>query len=102
MEIDLTQLIIAILGIIFTVISAMITKYIIPWLRDRGLDKLAEKLVALAWSLFEDGQGKEKFEYVLDKLIVKYGKWYDVDTVKAVIQAAYVDFCAKRGVEPSR
>lgn len=102
MQIDFTELIIAILGIIFSLISAAVAKYVIPWLRERGLDSFSAKLVPLAWSLFEDGQGKEKFDYVYSKLKSKYGKWFDVDEIRAAIQEAYINFCATRGVEPSR
>lgn len=102
MNIDFTQLIIAILGIFFTLFGGLCTKYVVPWLREKGLDNLAIKLVSLAWSIFEDGQGKAKFDYVCKQLADKYGKWFDTDEIAAATQAAYIEFCAKRGIQPSR
>lgn len=71
MQIDLTQIILAVI----TLIGAIITRYLIPWLKDRLDERKMETLNGLvsigvyaAEQLFNSNQGKEKKQYVLNLL----------------------------------
>ena len=101
MNIDYTELILAVLKIALTVLGFIIAKYLIPWLKKKNLDGFAEDGVRLAYSLFKTGEGKKKFDLVLEKAKTKFGKWFSVDEIVAAIQAAYVNFCIERGITPS-
>lgn len=89
MTIDLTQIILAII----TLIGAIISRYLIPMLKDK-LDErkydvfngLIRVGVFAAEQLYNSDQGQEKKNYVLD-LLRKNG--YDVNTesVDALIEA---------------
>lgn len=89
MTIDLTQIILAVI----TLIGALISRYLIPWIKGQLDDRQRETFSTLvrvgvfaAEQLYKSGQGQEKKAYVLD-LLRKNG--YDVDdaSVEALIEA---------------
>lgn len=74
MQIDLTQIIIAVIG----VCSALITGFLIPYIQKNTSIKTQENLkllvgiaVQAAESLYGSGQGQEKKQYVLNYLKAK-------------------------------
>ncbi len=89
MTIDLTQIILAII----TLIGAIISRYLIPMLKDK-LDErkydifngLVRVGVYAAEQLYNSDQGKEKKEYVL-QLLKKNGYEIDTGAVDALIEA---------------
>lgn len=94
MQIDLTQIILAII----TLIGGLIARYVIPWLRGRLNDRKMELLIELvnigvyaAEQLFNSEQGKEKKQYVID-LLKEHG--YEIDeeniamSLNALIESA--------------
>ena len=81
MTIDLTQIILAIITLIF----GLITRYAIPWLKAKlderqydVLNGLVRVGVFAAEQIFTSDQWKEKKQYVVDLL---KDKGYDVDSV---------------------
>ena len=88
-QIDLTQIILAVI----TLIGALISRYLIPWLKAKLDDRQTEALNAIvrvavyaAEQLFESSEGKAKKAYVLNLL---KDNGFDVDsaTVDALIEA---------------
>ena len=89
MTIDLTQIILAII----TLIGAIISRYLIPWIKGkldertfdvfRGLVRVG---VFAAEQLYNSDQGKEKKEYVL-QLLKKNGYEINSESVDALIEA---------------
>lgn len=89
MTIDLTQIILAVI----TLIGALITRYLIPMLKNKLDERQMEIFNGListgvyaAEMLYNSDQGKEKKQYVLDLLRLN---GYDVDgpSVDALIEA---------------
>lgn len=101
MELDFTQLIISVVYILFAIIGGLITKNILPWLREKNLENAAIALVRVAYTLFKDNQGVEKFNYVLSNLLKKYGKYFNEAELSLAIQNAYVQFKESMGQEVS-
>lgn len=100
--IDLTQIIVAVIGLAFTVLTAFISKKVIPFLQEKGLEKYAKTLVSVAYTLFGENCGAEKFNYVFDKISKsKWAKYFDVERIKEAIQSAYVELCTDMGIIPS-
>ena len=88
-QIDLTQIILAVIMLI----GALISRYLIPWLKAKLDDRQTEALNAIvrvavyaAEQLFESSEGKAKKAYVLNLL---KDNGFDVDsaTVDALIEA---------------
>ena len=89
MTIDLTQIILAILTLIF----AIITRYTIPYVKDRldqnQMDMLytaVRTAVFAAEQLYKSDQGAEKKEYVI-KLLAEQGYIINPDEVENKINA---------------
>ena len=100
---DLTEIAVAVVGIALNVLVGVVSSRVVPYLRERGLDKYAKSLVSVALTMFSDGQGAEKFEYALSRLEAsRYGKYFDEDRLGEAVQAAYVELCASLGVAPSK
>ena len=99
---DLTEIAVAVVGIALNVLVGIVSSRVVPYLRERGLDKYAKSLVSAALTMFSDGQGAEKFGYALSRLEAsRYGKYFDEDRLGEAVQAAYVELCASLGVAPS-
>ena len=94
--IDVTQIIVAIIGLL----SAIITYRIIPWIKANTTEKqqaiiraAIQTAVYAAEQLYGAGHGQEKYDYAVDWL-KSHG--YDVD--KAEIEAAVYEFLNDSGV----
>lgn len=99
MTINLTQIILAVI----TLIGAIITRYVIPWLKDKLDDRQYDVLATLvrvgvfaAEQLFSKEQWKEKKQYVLD-LLVENGYEVDVTAVDALIEATVRELRIEQG-----
>ena len=99
MTIDLTQIILAII----TLIGAVITRYLIPWLKEKTTEKQFEALKVLARvgvyaaeQLFSTEQWKEKKQYVLD-LLKQNGYTVDDAAVDALIESLVRELRIEQG-----
>lgn len=99
MTIDLTQIILAII----TLISGIITGFVIPWIKgkldDRQYDLLATLVrvgVYAAEQLFTREEWKEKKAYVVD-LLAQNGYSIDATAVDALIEATVRELRIEQG-----
>ena len=99
MTINLTQIILAII----TLIGAIITRYVIPWLKDKLDDRQYDVLATMvrvgvfaAEQLFSKEQWKEKKQYVVD-LLKENGYDVDVTAVDALIEATVRELRIEQG-----
>ena len=101
-QIDLTQIILAII----TLIGALISRYLIPFIKSKLDDRQTEALNAIvrvavfaAEQLFESTEGKAKKQYVLNLL---KDNGYDVDSavVDALIEATVKELRIEMGDNP--
>ena len=99
MTIDLTQIILAII----TLIGGIITRYLIPWIKDRLTDHQYEVFNGLvrvgvyaAEQLFTSEQWKEKKQYVVD-LLRENGYEVDSTAVDALIEATVRELRIEQG-----
>ncbi len=91
MEIDITTIVNAVIALIAAIISA----FVIPWIRSKTTAQQREDLIAwvkiavsAAEQLFKgDKRGEEKKQYVLD-FLKKNGFSVNEDAVNAAIEAA--------------
>lgn len=99
MTIDLTQIILAII----TLIGAVISRYLIPWIRNKLTDHQYDALCVLirtgvyaAEQLFTSEQWKEKKQYVVD-LLKENGYTVDTTSVDALIEATVRELRIEQG-----
>lgn len=99
MTIDLTQIILAVIALI----SAALTGFVIPWLKNKLTDHQYDTLAALvrvgvfaAEQLFTSEQWKEKKQYVVD-LLKENGYSVDVTAVDALIEATVRELRIEQG-----
>ena len=99
MTIDLTQIILAII----TLIGAIITRYVIPWIKTKLTDHQYEMFNGLvrtgvyaAEQLFTTGEWKEKKQYVVD-LLKENGYSVDTTSVDALIEATVRELRIEQG-----
>lgn len=91
MNVDIT----AVMNAVVALIAAIVSTFLIPWIRSKITTQQREQLVAwvkIAVSAAEQifkgsGRGEEKKQYVLDFLI-KNGFSVDEEVVNAAIEAA--------------
>lgn len=83
MMFDWTQIIILLIGIVFSVLGTLVAKQLIPWLKDKKLYDAAVVAVDAAEALYGRYHGEEKLKTALDSLAAK---GYKIDS-KAVIEA---------------
>ena len=102
MQIDLTQIILAII----TLISAVLTGFVIPWIKSKLDDRQYGILVSFvktavyaAEQIFSTDMWKEKKQYVLD-LLVENGYKVDVAAVDALIEATVRELRIEQGQVP--
>jgi hypothetical protein len=100
--IDLTDIIISIVGILLSLASAWITSVAVPWLKEKRLFDTAKALCGVALTIYDTNEGSKKFNYVYAKLIERYGKYFDEDKLKEAVQSAYVALCTDIGKAPSK
>ena len=99
MTIDLTQIILAVI----TLIGAVITRYLIPWIKEKTNEKQFEALKLLAKvgvyaaeQLFSTEQWKEKKQYVLD-FLKQNGYEIDAPAVDALIESLVRELRIEQG-----
>ena len=99
MTIDLTQIILAVI----TLIGALITRYLIPWIKEKTNEKQFEALKLLAKvgvyaaeQIFSTEQWKEKKQYVLD-FLKKNGYEIDAPAVDALIESLVRELRIEQG-----
>jgi len=99
MTIDLTQIILAII----TLIVAIITRYLIPWIKGKLDDRkysvflgLVRTSVYAAEQLFTSEQWKEKKQYVVN-LLKENGYTVDTTAVDAEIEAMVRELRIEQG-----
>ena len=102
MTIDLTQIILAVIALL----SAIITGFVIPWLRNKLTDHQYDTLATLvrvgvfaAEQLFTSEEWKEKKQYVVD-LLEENGYKVDVTAVDALIEATVRELRIEQGQTP--
>lgn len=91
MTIDITEILVSILGVITTIIAVMVIPYIKSKLSAEQEEKLAywvDVAVMAAEGLFkQSGMGDEKFEYVMNFLEAK-GLGADFEEIEALVEAS--------------
>ena len=99
MTVDLTQIILAII----TLISAVLTGFVIPWLKNKLTDHQYEVFNGLvrvgvfaAEQLFTSEQWKEKKQYVVN-LLLENGYSVDATAVDALIEATVRELRIEQG-----
>ena len=99
MTIDLTQIILAVI----TLLGALLTRYVIPWIKDKLTDHQYDALCVLvrtgvfaAEQLFTSEQWKEKKAYVVD-LLQENGYQVDTTAVDALIEATVRELRIEQG-----
>lgn len=102
MTIDLTQIILAIIALI----SAVLTGFVIPWLKTKLTDHQYDTLATLvrvgvfaAEQVFTSDMWKEKKQYVVD-LLLENGYKVDVTAVDALIEATVRELRIEQGQTP--
>ena len=102
MTIDLTQIILAII----TLIIGLITRYAIPWIKNKLNDQQYDVFATLvrvgvfaAEQLFTSDQWKEKKEYVVN-LLKENGYTVDSTAVDALIEATVRELRIEQGQGP--
>lgn len=102
MTIDLTQIILAVIALI----SAVLTGFVIPWLKNKLSDHQYEALAKLvkigvyaAEQLFTSDMWKEKKAYVVD-LLSENGYTIDTTAVDALIEATVRELRIEQGQTP--
>lgn len=101
MTIDLTQIILAVITLIFGILM----RYVIPVAKDKLTDNQMELLriavktaVYAAEQLYGSKQGQEKLKYVID-LLHKQGYIVDVDNVEVTMRALIEAFVKELDLE---
>lgn len=99
MTIDLTQIILAVI----TLIGALVTRYLIPWIKEKTNERQFEALKILAKvgvyaaeQLFSTEQWKEKKQYVLD-FLKQNGYEIDAPAVDALIESLVRELRIEQG-----
>ena len=102
MTIDLTQIILAIITLIF----GLITRYLIPWIKGKLNDDQYAIFIALvktgvyaAEQIFTSEQWKEKKQYVVN-LLEENGYKVDETSVDALIEATVRELRIEQGQVP--
>lgn len=102
MTIDLTQIILAIITLIF----GLVTRYAIPWIKNKLNDQQYDVFATLvrvgvfaAEQLFTSEQWKEKKQYVVD-LLKENGYEIDSTAVDALIEATVRELRIEQGQGP--
>lgn len=97
MTFDITQIVVALIGLL----AAVITTVAIPWIRTKlgaqrweQLQSIALVAVQAAEQLYKAGQGEAKLKYALERTreaMRKMGVSYDEGTIRAAIEAAVLE-----------
>ena len=81
---ELTQIIIAALGLVGTVIAAVVAAYVVPWLKEKNLYEAALIAVNAAEALYGRYHGEDKLRAALNMLKEKGYKLEDAEVINAV------------------
>lgn len=81
---DLTQILVAALGLIGTIIAALIATHVIPWLKSKNLYEAAVIAVNAAEALYGRYNGEDKLRAALNMLKEKGYKLEDAEVINAV------------------
>lgn len=99
MTIDLTGIVLAVISLI----AALITRYLVPWIKEKTNEKQFEALKILAKvgvyaaeQIFTSDQWKEKKEYVLD-FLKKNGYEINAPAVDALIESLVRELRIEQG-----
>ncbi len=90
MDLNWTQIFILVIGLVFTVLTGLITKQVIPWLKERKLYDAAMIAVHAAEALYGRYHGEDKLAAALKSLT---DKGYDVQSEPVIeaLNAAWKD-----------
>ena len=83
MTLDWTTILVLLIGLVFTILTGLVTKQLIPWLKEKKLYDAAMVAVNAAEALYGRYHGEEKLEAALGSLAAL---GYDVDS-RVVIDA---------------
>lgn len=91
-SIDWTALVVAVIGVIGTALSALIgrvwVKYVCPWLEQRDLTDAAKIVVEAVEAIFGRYCGEQKWQAALEKMVER-GFNIDSDIVLDALKAAW-------------
>ena len=91
-SIDWTALVVAVIGVIGTAVSALIgrvwVKYVCPWLEQRDLTDAAKIVVEAVEAIFGRYCGEQKWQAALEKMVER-GFNIDSDIVLDALKAAW-------------
>ena len=85
---DYTHIITTVISLVVLVLSGIISKYLIPWLKTKNLYEAAVVAVNAAEALYGRYHGEEKFLAALESLR-QHGFDIDSDAVKEAVRAAW-------------
>ncbi len=99
MTIDITQIVVAVLGLL----GLIITTVLVPWIKSKITNEQWQMIVNYAYAgvqaaeiIFNaQGQGEAKFAWVADYIeqrCAEHGIKIDTDTIKVVIENAWKEF----------
>lgn len=71
MTLDWTTILVLVIGLVFTVLTGLVTKQLIPWLKERKLYDAAMVAVNAAEALYGRYHGEEKLDEALKSLAAK-------------------------------
>ena len=94
MTIDITQIVVAVIGLL----SAVLTAFIVPWIKSKTsisqqsiIETLARSAVCAAQQIFGTDEGQQKKEYAVHRVeeaLKAYGIKIDADRISEAIEAA--------------
>ena len=84
----MTQIIVYAILLISGIISFMLGKYVVPWLKDKHLYEVAVVVVKSAEAAYGRGNGEQKFAAALESL---KARGYDIESEKVLeaVRAAW-------------
>lgn len=85
---DWTQIIVLVIALITTVLVGLITKQLVPWLKERNLHDAAIVAVDAAEALYGRYHGEEKLEYALN-ILKEQGYKVDTQIVLNALKSAW-------------
>jgi len=83
MTLDWTTIIVLVIGLVFTILTGLVTKQLIPWLKEKKLYDAAMVAVNAAEALYGRYHGEEKLVAALESL---KAQGYDINS-RVVVDA---------------
>ena len=94
MTIEITQIVVAVIGLL----SAVLTAFVVPWIKSKTsisqqaiLETIARTAVCAAQQIFGAADGQQKKEYAVQRVeeaLKAYGIKIDADRISEAIEAA--------------